>query len=623
MVEAGTYTNDFATINTAITIEGVGGMVHLVATVAPPDGKAILTTNTDCTLDSIEFSGAVVPDGNGAGIRYQGGNLVIDNCYFHGNQEGLLAASDPTGTITINNSEFAGNGSGTGYTHNLYVNEIQTLTINNSYFHDAVVGHEIKSRAATTIIENSRIAEGTNGTGSYDIDLPNGGTAIIRNNVIEKGPNSQNSNMIAFGEEGAYTGSALTVTGNTAINDHGGGTTMVWNDTGTPAVISGNTAYGLTSGQIVNGPAASGDNTLLALSLEPAFDTSHPFLSPVPVCFVSGTRILAREGQAAVENLRVGQEVAVACRGGREFRPVKWLGWRTIDTAAHPAPEMACPVRIRRGAFADGVPHSDLYLSPDHAVFVDGALIPVRLLANGGTIAQDMDRKRVRYHHVELEAHSVLIAEGLDCESYLDTGNRTIFANAGAAMVLHPALVPDSAHRRWQTDACAPLLTDEAAVAPTWRRLAERSAEIGLPIQSMAATTGHDLRLVIDGQPVRPASTSSGRHVFILPRPAATVRIVSRWTVPAAMMPPTDDRRRLGVNVQRIVLQRGGDRAEMALDDPALADGWWAPERTGSAMARWTSGDAALPLPEGTQRVELQIATGTLYPVAETRPNAA
>ena len=156
-VQAGTYTNDFATINTKITIEGVGGMVNLVATVPPPNGKAILVTNTDVTLDNIAFSGAKVGDGNGAGIRYQAGNLTINDCYFHNNQDGLLAADNPAGSITINNSEFAFNGTGDGFTHNLYVGEVGTLTINGSYFHDADVGHEIKSRALNTIIENSRI----------------------------------------------------------------------------------------------------------------------------------------------------------------------------------------------------------------------------------------------------------------------------------------------------------------------------------------------------------------------------------------------------------------------------------------------------------------------------------
>lgn len=142
-VQAGTYTNDFSTINTKVTIEGIGGMVNLVATVAPPNGKAILVTNTDATLTNIAFSGAKVADGNGAGIRYQAGNLPLNDCYFNDNQDGVLAADNPSGSITINNSEFAHNGAGDGKMHNLYVGQVGRLTINNSYFHDAVVGHEI------------------------------------------------------------------------------------------------------------------------------------------------------------------------------------------------------------------------------------------------------------------------------------------------------------------------------------------------------------------------------------------------------------------------------------------------------------------------------------------------
>ena len=83
-MKAGTYINDFATITTKITVEGVGGMVNLVATM-PPNGKAILVTTTDVTLDHLSFSGAAVADGNGAGVRYQDGNLIVNNCLFTNN----------------------------------------------------------------------------------------------------------------------------------------------------------------------------------------------------------------------------------------------------------------------------------------------------------------------------------------------------------------------------------------------------------------------------------------------------------------------------------------------------------------------------------------------------------
>ena len=256
-VQAGTYVNDFATIRKSITLVSVGGMAHLVATASPPDGKAIFTlgaSGTTISITGFEFSGAAVGDNNGAGIRYEGGALTLTNDYFHDNQEGLLAGSDPNGTITISHTEFARNGAGDGYSHNLYVNAIAQLTIDSSYFHEASVGHEIKSRAAATTITNSRIYD-LGGTGSYSIDLPNGGVARIQGNVIEQGPASQNPMIIAYGEEGNVPGnSSLTVSGNTILNDLGSGSARaVWNASSAAATISGNAFYGLSADQVLRG----------------------------------------------------------------------------------------------------------------------------------------------------------------------------------------------------------------------------------------------------------------------------------------------------------------------------------------------------------------------------------
>jgi hypothetical protein len=277
-VQAGTYVNDYATITTDITLQGVGGMVNMVSTGLIPNGKAIFITSGNDTINNFSFSGAQVTDGNGAGIRYEGGNLILNNDYFHDNQEGLLSNFNPAGSITINNSEFAHNGDGSGFTHNLYVSDIGTLTINNSYFHDAVVGHEIKSRAENTIITNSRIQD-ENGSASYSIDLPNGGNAVIENNIIQQGPNSQNPTIIAYGEEGNnYANSQLTVDFNTFLNDLTSSSVLgVWNSTSGTAEISGNQFYGLTSSQIAAGPDTQTGNTFL--TTEPALVTTHPWSS--------------------------------------------------------------------------------------------------------------------------------------------------------------------------------------------------------------------------------------------------------------------------------------------------------------------------------------------------------
>lgn len=276
-VKAGTYKNDFATINTKITIEGVDGMVHLQATRSPPDGKAILTTNTDVTIRNLEFSGARVPDGNGAGIRFQGGKLTVEDSYFHDNENGILAGTVAGGQITIRDSEFDHNGRGDGRTHNLYVGEIAKLTVEDSWFHDAVGGHQIKSRALATTITDSRITDGANGTGSYSVDLPNGGKAVIAGNVIEQGPRSGNPAIIHFGGEGGpHAGSSLSITGNTVVNElTSPSTALLLNQTSVTAGIHGDKVYGLTSSQIAKGPASVSGITTLAS--RPASDLSHPF----------------------------------------------------------------------------------------------------------------------------------------------------------------------------------------------------------------------------------------------------------------------------------------------------------------------------------------------------------
>ena len=171
--------------------------------------------------------------------------------------------------------------------------------------------------------------------------------------------------------------------------------------------------------------------------------------SSVP-CFAAGTRIATRRGPVAVQKLRAGDNMKLA-RGGTA--PVRWLGHRTCSCARHPRPWDVLPVRVRTDAFGAGMPTADLVLSPDHAVFIDGVLIPVRYLLNGATVVQE-PAERVTYWHVELPAHDVLLAEGLPCESYLDTGNRGAFANGGAALMAHP----DFALRTWQAQGCAPLL---------------------------------------------------------------------------------------------------------------------------------------------------------------------
>ena len=276
LVDAGTYTNDFAHITTDITLTAVGGMVHMQATIPPPDGKAIFTTDGNITINGFEFSGAAVPDANGAGIRMQTGDLTLTNCYFHDNENGILTASDPNSDLVINNCEFDHNGNGVGNTHNLYVGAINSVTITDSYFHDAVVGHEIKSRAANTTITGCRI-QNEEGSGSYNIDIANGGNATITGNVIEQGTNTQNPALIAYGAEGLIWGSnSLTINDNVIINNNDSASDRaLFNFTSIVPTFSNNDVFGLTAAQL---PANDTGTTFLTAA--PALDESHPFGTP-------------------------------------------------------------------------------------------------------------------------------------------------------------------------------------------------------------------------------------------------------------------------------------------------------------------------------------------------------
>jgi hypothetical protein len=248
----------------------------MVCTEQIPNGKGIFVTNGNITIKNFSFSGAQVDpsDNNGAGIRYESGNLVLNNDSFFNNENGLLGGVDPAGSITINSCEFSNNGvsdpgmAGYGHTHNLYVGEVGTLTIDNSYFHDANIGHEIKSRALNTVVTNSRIEDGSAGTASYSIDLPNGGNALIQNNVIEKGPMSENSTIITIGEEGSvYDNTSIWVTGNQIFNDSLSPSVLaVRNTTTAIAEITGNQFYGLTESQVAVGPNTLLDNLFFGLS---------------------------------------------------------------------------------------------------------------------------------------------------------------------------------------------------------------------------------------------------------------------------------------------------------------------------------------------------------------------
>jgi hypothetical protein len=128
---------------------------------------------------------------------------------------------------------------------------------------------------------------------------------------------------------------------------------------------------------------------------------------------------------------------------------------------------------------------------------------------------------------------------------------------------------------------------------------------------------GCRLRLLADRRTVRPVFSDSARTIFVLPRGTSEIRLLSRAQSPTEARPWLEDRRRLGVRVKRIVLRGADELREIPVDHPDLSRGWWAVERDGQIMSRWTDGEAVLPLPamRGHVMLEIHLAGSMTYAV--------
>lgn len=252
--------------------------------------------------------------------------------------------------------------------------------------------------------------------------------------------------VLADGTEGAFS---ATITNFTDV---------VWTDLAVPGATttSGNSGY---------------QNEAVGVYLTSGSDLVQGYVATLP-CFAAGTLIATPSGAMPVETLAAGMLVE-SLFGGPQ--PILWVGHRRVDCARHPHPAQVWPVRVRAHAFGANQPARDLFLSPDHAIFVNDVLIPVKYLIDGHAVCQ-VQTARVTYHHLELAEHDILIAEGLAAESLLPRTDRSAFENGGGAMQIHP----DFSHLHWDVAGCAPLAVTGAAVAAVRARLAR------LPLRASA-----------------------------------------------------------------------------------------------------------------------------------------
>ncbi len=299
------------------------------------------------------------------------------------------------------------------------------------------------------------------------------------------------------------------------------------------------------------------------------------FMVGVVPCFAAGTRILTERGEVRVERLRVGDRAVSAFGGSCE---IVWIGHREVNCTRHPAPSEVWPVRILPGAFGPGLPERELWLSPDHAVLVGGVLIPVKYLVNETTVMQEAVA-RVVYWHVECAQHEVLLAEGLPAESYLDTGNRGAFVEAGV-ISLHAGFGIE-AREVWAQFGCRPLVEAGPALDAARAYLAGCAAAMGF-----APVTFHRVEL-----------DQVGLVQVVVPAGIARVHLVSACRVPAG------ERRRLGAAIGAISL----DGVVVSLGDAGLESGFHAIERGAGGAYRWTNGEGVLRFAASGQARDLAV----------------
>ncbi len=243
----GEYRGDVAVwTQKRITIRGVGGRPRLLAMGVSAEDKGIFVVRGEQVhIENIEFSGARVRHRNGAGIRLESGTLVVADCRFIDNENGILTASDERIALTVLRSEFGHNGAGDGQSHNLYAGAIGLLEVRGSYFHHARVGHLLKSRARESRIYYNRLTDEMGGRASYELEFPSGGRAIVVGNLIQQASSSENPTIVSMGAEGLrWPVNRLFLAHNTLVNDRSQGVRALDLRNGATGVLINNLLLG-------------------------------------------------------------------------------------------------------------------------------------------------------------------------------------------------------------------------------------------------------------------------------------------------------------------------------------------------------------------------------------------
>ena len=392
------------------------------------------TNGVPMTGDDVTINGST-SDASTVQISAADPAYNINSLTYSAQGSTLTQALEVSGNLTVTGSASFNGG-------NLFVDNggsasMQgTTTLSN--FAEIQVGTSAPSTLAIAILQGT----GTNNlavfSGSASVAIAKGSTTFtLEGGLLDVGATSgtdvfnlQNGTLSLGTSASALTDTidplAAAAVDLTEISFQAGETATVTQ----VAAQSGFTQYSIAIESAAGHPLFTFDQVDEASSTAPvvslASDSNGGTLVTI-ACYAAGTRILTPAGEVAAEELRAGDRVVTAA-GPSE--PIVWVGRRSYAGRFLAGQSHLLPIRIGAGALGAGLPHRDLLVSPCHAMFLDGVLVPAASLVNGSTITQERAAQRVDYIHIELARHDVILAEGAPSETFVDDGSRGVFHNA-------------------------------------------------------------------------------------------------------------------------------------------------------------------------------------------------
>jgi Hint domain len=337
-------------------------------------------------------------------------------------------------------------------------------------------GNAIGSTAVSTLELASGASTGTLaglgvGTGFYDFAAitvdPGANWSLTGASTLAAGATLTDAGNLTLA-------SALAGTGTIAFAGSGVVLTVEPGDAPAPTLagFNNNTLALLGVHETISGFAGGkltlGGSSAITLSIAGSYSTANFHAAyangqtVLTACYAEGTAIETGHGPVPVQHLRPGMHLRTASGA---LRPLRWLGHRRHTDAEVAARDELRPVRLAAGCLGNDLPTRDLRLSPEHALLLDGVLVPAIQLLGLPGITQEPP-EAVTYYHVELDTHDAILAEGIAAETYIEEAAGAVFDNAGTRPP-PPLTIP-----------CAPRIVAGPVLAAIRRRLGGTDAAL-------------------------------------------------------------------------------------------------------------------------------------------------